>query len=265
MGAIALRNLAERKPRTVLTALAIVLGVMMVSGTYVLTDTIDDSFDQIFTESNEGIDAVVTTQGGGRDRRRLGAAVPRVGPRSRSQAVDGVGEAAGGIADQQVSIIGADGEPRGGNGAPSFGFSVVPERFDPLTYVEGGPPQADDEVVDRQGLRRRRGLRGRRQGRDRRQARPPRSTRWSAIATLGDVDSFGGATIAELTLPEAQRITGKEGEFDQIDVAAAPTGPRPEQLAANLERRAAGLGRGRDRRRERRSPSATTSASSSAS
>ena len=40
------------------------------------------------------------------------------------------------------------------------------------------------------------------------------------IATLGDVDSFGGATIAELTLPEAQRITGKEGEFDQINVAA---------------------------------------------
>ena len=35
---------------------------MMVAGTYVLTDTIDSSFDQIFTESNEGIDAVVTTQ-----------------------------------------------------------------------------------------------------------------------------------------------------------------------------------------------------------
>ena len=53
------------------------------------------------------------------------------------------------------------------------------------------------------------------------------------IATLGDVDSFGGATITELTLPEAQRITGKEGELDQINVAAAP-GTTPEQLAANL-------------------------------
>ena len=62
MAAIALRNLWERKMRTALTALAIVLGVMMVAGTYVLTDTIDRSFDRIFTESNQGIDAVVTTR-----------------------------------------------------------------------------------------------------------------------------------------------------------------------------------------------------------
>ena len=44
--AIALRNLWERKLRTVLTSLAIVLGVMMVAGTYVLTDTIDRSFER---------------------------------------------------------------------------------------------------------------------------------------------------------------------------------------------------------------------------
>ena len=62
MAAIAVRNLAERKLRTALTALAIVLGVMMVAGTYVLTDTIDSSFDRIFTQSNEGTDAVVTAK-----------------------------------------------------------------------------------------------------------------------------------------------------------------------------------------------------------
>ena len=60
MGRIALRNLWERKLRTTLTALAIVLGVMMVGATYVLTDTIDRSFEDIFTQSNEGVDAVVT-------------------------------------------------------------------------------------------------------------------------------------------------------------------------------------------------------------
>ena len=61
-GSIALRNLWARRLRTFLTAFAVVLGVMMVAGTYVLTDTIDRSFDDIFTESNEGIDAVVTTK-----------------------------------------------------------------------------------------------------------------------------------------------------------------------------------------------------------
>jgi putative ABC transport system permease protein len=46
---VALRSLFSRKLRTALTALAIVLGVAMVSGTYVLTDTINKAFDSIFT------------------------------------------------------------------------------------------------------------------------------------------------------------------------------------------------------------------------
>ena len=53
MTAIAIRNLAAQAAHA-LTALAIVLGVMMVAGTYVLTDTIDSSFDHIFTQSQRG-------------------------------------------------------------------------------------------------------------------------------------------------------------------------------------------------------------------
>jgi putative ABC transport system permease protein len=41
--------------------------------------------------------------------------------------------------------------------------------------------------------------------------------------------SFGGTSIAQVTLPIAQRLTGKQGEFDQISVAAEP-GVSPEQL-----------------------------------
>ena len=47
----ALKGLLGRKLRTALTAIAIVLGVAMVSGTYVLTDSIDNAFDAIFTKS----------------------------------------------------------------------------------------------------------------------------------------------------------------------------------------------------------------------
>jgi putative ABC transport system permease protein len=42
------------------------------------------------------------------------------------------------------------------------------------------------------------------------------------IATLGDVESFGGASIALFTLDEIRRVTRKQGQFDQISVAAAP-------------------------------------------
>ena len=59
----ALKGLLGRKLRTALTALAIVLGVAMVSGTYVLTDSIDKAFDSIFTDVRQGLDAVVTRQG----------------------------------------------------------------------------------------------------------------------------------------------------------------------------------------------------------
>ncbi len=56
----AARALWARKLRTALTAIAIVLGVAMVSGTYVLTDSIDQAFDRIFTDSRKGSNAVVT-------------------------------------------------------------------------------------------------------------------------------------------------------------------------------------------------------------
>jgi putative ABC transport system permease protein len=235
MGAIALRNLSERKMRTVLTSLAIVLGVMMVAGTYVLTDTIDRSFERIFTQSNEGVDAVVTSKQSIDTFEDVAPPFP-ASVLKRVKAVDGVAAAEGSIGDEQVSIIGADGDPRGGNGAPSLGFSVsVPydDRFDPLTYVEGGPPtNANQVVIDKASAEDEDfavgdtiTIAGRAASGD---------FTLSGIATLGNVDSFGGATIAVLTLPEAQRLTGKEGEFDQISIAA-DAGVSPDRLAASLK------------------------------
>ena len=60
MTKFALKGLLGRKLRTALTALAIVLGVAMISGTYVLTDSIDSAFDTIFTDVRKGSDVVVT-------------------------------------------------------------------------------------------------------------------------------------------------------------------------------------------------------------
>src|SRR4051794_22482062 len=57
---VALRGLAGRKLRSALTAVAIVLGVGMISGTYILTDTISSAFDAIFTDAYRGTDVVVS-------------------------------------------------------------------------------------------------------------------------------------------------------------------------------------------------------------
>src|SRR4029079_3493465 len=56
----ALKGILGRKLRTALTALASVLGVAMVSGTFVLTDSIDDAFNTIFTDVYRGTDATIT-------------------------------------------------------------------------------------------------------------------------------------------------------------------------------------------------------------
>ena len=57
---VALKGLAGRKARAVLTAIAIVLGVAMVSGTYILTDTIKSAFSTVFTRVYKNTDAVIT-------------------------------------------------------------------------------------------------------------------------------------------------------------------------------------------------------------
>jgi hypothetical protein len=54
---IAWRSLTAHKLRTFLTTLAILLGVAMISGTYVLTDQIDKGFQQIFSDAYKGIGA----------------------------------------------------------------------------------------------------------------------------------------------------------------------------------------------------------------
>jgi putative ABC transport system permease protein len=56
---LVLRGLATRKLRSALTAIAILLGVTMISGTLVLTDQIDRAFVQIFQAGNAKIDVVV--------------------------------------------------------------------------------------------------------------------------------------------------------------------------------------------------------------
>ena len=53
------RSLWEHKRRLVSTIVAIVLGVGFMAGTFVLTDTTDRGFDDLFADANEHVDAQV--------------------------------------------------------------------------------------------------------------------------------------------------------------------------------------------------------------
>jgi len=76
MMAVTLRGLAGRKLRATLTAFAIVLGVAMISGGYVLTDTINRAFDTIFQQSYKNADVVIAGKAAFQNRQGNGVDVP---------------------------------------------------------------------------------------------------------------------------------------------------------------------------------------------
>jgi len=234
---VALKGLAGRKLRAALTAIAIVLGVAMVSGTYVLTDTIDKAFNAIFEESYANTDAVV--RGAGSDVSFQGMSGPTA-PIDADLlddvvALDSVETAAGGIEDEMnTKIIKKDGTAVNTQGAPSLGFGVDPEasEFNPLTLVEGAWAREDDEVVIDAGTAEAEGY----AVGDRvpiQTLRAVQEFELVGLAQFGDVASLGTATFAIFTLSAAQELYDREGQFDAISVAAV-NGVTPEELVEDI-------------------------------
>ncbi len=233
----ALKSLAGRKLRTTLTAFAIVLGVAMMSGSYVLTDTIDKAFDAIFVDSYAGTDAVVTGKKPGFGFEGESALAPPI-PEStleRVRAVDGVEVATGSLQDLNTKLLQPDGDPISTGGAPSFAFGIetAPEyaRFNPLKLVEGRWPHGGEVVVD-EGVADDEGLNvGDRVGIA--ALGPAQEFEIVGIARYGDLSSLGGATFAVLDIPTAQRLLEKEGQLDAVQVAAEE-GTTPEELTQRI-------------------------------
>jgi putative ABC transport system permease protein len=233
MTSLTLRGLFARKARAVLTGLAVLLGVAMISGTYVFTDTINSTFEKVFETANEGVDVVVSgrsefdTENGPVTQEIPDSLVDRV------KDVPGVQTAAGNVEDF-ASIFKANGDQVKTGGAPPLLFSRPPERFDPLEYVEGEPPASPQEVAINKGTADDEGLKiGDRVSLVGRTGR--KDFRISGLATFGDVESLGGATVAVVTLPVAQDLADQRGKVDSIQVAA-DSGVTPQELVTRLER-----------------------------
>jgi putative ABC transport system permease protein len=237
---VALRGLLGRKLRATLTALAIILGVAMMSGTYVLTDTIDKAFSTIFDESYAGTDVVVSGKGADISFQGLEAEAPPVDQAlvDEVRGLSNVEAAAGGVADEtNTKIIGSDGKAINTQGAPSLGFGIEtgPEvdRFNPLNLVDGTWGTGDGQVVIDAGTADREGY----EVGDTIQIatiQPKQDFEVTGIAKFGDVDSLGTATFAVFDLATAQRLLDREGQVDSISVAGVE-GTTPEQLIDEIQ------------------------------
>jgi putative ABC transport system permease protein len=228
---LALKSLWARKVRALTTTLAVVIGVAFVAGTYILTDTTFAAFDEIFSDALKGTDVVVTAKD---EVEQESGEVPSFGAAllPKVKRIPGVRLAAGAIFTPG-GFFDAKGEAIGSRFAPKFISSTLPPGLESLNYVEGKPPRTTTEASLDQAAAEEAGLGV---GDEIELAAVSRAKRYRLVGLtkLGDA-SFGGASIAQVTLPEAQKITAKVDRFDQISVAAAP-GVSAAALKSRIER-----------------------------
>jgi putative ABC transport system permease protein len=132
---LTLRGIAARKLRASMTAAAIFFGVAMITGTLILTDTINKSFDDIFQSANEKTDVTVKPRETVEDSRGAEPPAFRADLLQAVQKVDGVAEATGTIFDYTIAILGNDGKRIGPQGPPHIAASTTPARFTPWAYI----------------------------------------------------------------------------------------------------------------------------------
>jgi putative ABC transport system permease protein len=226
----------SRRLRTTLTALAIVLGVAMISGTYVLTDSIDQAFDRIFADIREGSNAVITGQSAFDLSEGSGVTAPTFDESLLDDVreLPGVAVAEGSVDSDATQLIGDDGKAVVYGGAPNLGFSIADgdSVFNPLTLAEGEWPGPGEIAIDRttaskEGFELGEEIGVQAEG-------PVERLTLSGIFDFSSGLSLGGATLSGFDLPTAQRLMRKEGQLDEIAVASKP-GVTDEELAGQIQ------------------------------
>ena len=220
---VGLAGLLGRKLRTALTAFAIVLGVAMVSGTLVLTGSIDNAFNFIFTSVRQGSDAVITGKAAVDVTQGQGSFAPTLHDSLlvKVRRLDGVALAEGSV-NGTATLIDHKGKAIVFGGAPNLGFSISrgTSPFNPLTLISGAWPGQGQIVIDRNTAKRKHFAVGDRIGV---QAEGPvQRFRISGIVTFGAASALGGATLAGFDTTTAQRIFDRPNQLDEIAIARKP-------------------------------------------
>lgn len=214
------KSLLAHRGRMLLTAISVLLGVSLVSGTYVVTDTMTAVFDDLMGSATAGIDVYVRGEttyeqqinmGGGREpvSQQLLYAV---------RGIDGVDMAYGSVAGF-ASLLDKKGDVIRHGASPTLGFSWSPPPLSPVQISVGDPPLGDDDIAidaltaEEQGLEVGDSVKVVLDG-------PARRFEIVGIATFGEANNLAGATMSIFSLRTAQEVFDKVAVFDAIEISA---------------------------------------------
>jgi putative ABC transport system permease protein len=221
MIAVALKGLLGRKFRATLTAFAIVLGVAMISGAFVLTDTFGKSLDHVYKQSYAASDAVISSE----EAVNTGDTTPEA-PAFAAEVLRTVERLPGVRLDQasiedQARLVDRNGKAIGtaDNGTAVGVDATADQSLNPLQLVAGDWPRGDGEIaIDKTTAKKHHFQLGQTVGAF--ADGPVHRYRVSGIVRFGSVDSIGSATISVFNLATAQRLFDKQGKLDLIRVQA---------------------------------------------
>ena len=233
---VSLKGVWAHKVRLFLTALAIILGVGLISGVYVYTDTIGKAFDGIFADAYAGIDIAVGTES---DFALGEGTYIDESDFAMISEVEGVQEAFPFIQGMGMTILDSEGEVlSAGAGPPTFvaNISAPPESTTDggaggFTITDGAYPLGEDQVALDRGTAEQggfeigdevtviSGLVGRLE------------LTLVGIAVFGDDDSLGGTKWVFFDLPTAQAVLQRPGMLSGGSVQVTPGTPVEDVIA----------------------------------
>ena len=224
MRRVTVRGLLARKLRLALTALAIVLGVTFVTGTLVLGDTLNHTFNDLVGTAYQHVSFQIRGKAELSGTSAASTADRRSVPESIATAVrrlPGVSYVFGSVGGY-AQFMSRDGNAIGGGGGSTLGFAFDPNpQLSPYRLVQGKAPTTPDEVVmDKETATKHGFAVG-----DRVLINLPNRAQTfiiSGIVTFGSDANLAGVTLAGFSLPTAQAAFNAAGRYDTISVLAAP-------------------------------------------
>ena len=226
MRKVTINGLLARKLRLALTALAIVLGVTFVTGTLILGDTLNRTFNSLIGTAYEHVSFQIRGKAAFNDNTAQINSTQSRKPVPQSVAADvravpGVAYVYGAI-EGYAQFMTRDGNAIGGGGSSTLGFSFDPNRqLSPYRLVQGrAPTTADDVVMDKATATKHHFAVG-----DRvliNLPNRPQTFTITGIVTFGNDNNLAGVTLAGFDQQTAQALFDSRGHYNSISVLAAP-------------------------------------------